>query len=313
MRLPVVFTHDLVMRRGMTPAQLRVRVRRGEFRRLRHGAYCRTRDWDTANPEEQHAMEAAAYAITHASSAPFAFSHSTAAAVLGLPVDARHLERLRLTVDPSTGLATRRDGEVDRQVARLREVDVRSMRGVRITTPARTVADCLRRLPPLDAVALTDAALRRGVCSLAEVRQVLQWQAEWPFAAVGALALQLVDPRRESPIESKSAVVMHQHRVPPPEPQVSIEDPDGRFVARVDFLWRRYGVVGEVDGRVKYAGDAARAIEAEKDRQARLEALGLIVVRWDARHLFGDVPVLVQRVMTALSMGDGRRFRGRAA
>jgi very-short-patch-repair endonuclease len=198
-------------------------------------------------------------------------------------------------------------------VARLREVDVRSMRGVRITTPARTVADCLRRLPPLDAVALTDAALRRGVCSLAEVRQVLQWQAEWPFAAVGALALQLVDPRRESPIESKSAVVMHQHRVPPPEPQVNIEDPEGRFVARVDFLWRRYGVVGEVDGRVKYAGDAARAIEAEKDRQARLEALGLIVVRWDARHLFGDVPVLVQRVMTALSMGDGRRFRGRAA
>ena len=111
-----------------------------------------------------------------------------------------------------------------------------------------------------------------------------------PSPGWAALALQLVDPLRESPIESKSAVVMHQHHVPPPEPQVCIEDPSGRFVARVDFFWRQYGVVGEVDGRVKYGDDAARAIEAEKDRQARLEALGLIVVRWDARHLFGGCP-----------------------
>jgi very-short-patch-repair endonuclease len=311
--LPVVFTTDLLMRRGMTPAQIRARIHRGEFRRLRRAAYCRARDWDAASPEERHAIEAAAYAMTHMSSAPFAFSHATAAAMLGLPVEERHLGLLRLTVDPCTRLTTRRDDEIDRQVARLREVDVRVTRGLRSTTPARTVADCLRRLPAADAVAIADDALRRGQCSMAQVREVLEWQAEWPFAAVGALALELVDARRESPLESKSAVVMHQHRVPSPEPQVRIDDAHGRFVARVDFAWVREGVVGEVDGRVKYAEDAARVIEAEKDRQARLEALGLVVVRWDARHLFGDVPVMVQRVMAALSMGDGRRFRGRAA
>jgi hypothetical protein len=51
-------------------------------------------------------MEAAAYAITHASSAPFAFSHSTAAAVLGLPVEARHsahLADVRRPPDPTEG------------------------------------------------------------------------------------------------------------------------------------------------------------------------------------------------------------------
>lgn len=313
MQLPVVFTTDLLMRRGMTQAQLRARVRRGEFRRLRHGAYCRSQDWDKANPEERHAIGAGAYAMTHTSCPRFAFSHATAAAVLGLPVESRQLERLHLTVDPRMRLTTRRDQEVDRQVARLREVDVHTYRGVRTTTPARTVADCLRRLPPADAVALADAAVRRRGCSLEEVREVLQWQAEWPFAAVGALTLRLVDPARETPIESKSAVVMHQHQVPPPEPQVCIQDASGRFVARVDFLWRRYGVVGEVDGRVKYGDDAARTIEAEKDRQARLEALGLVVVRWDARHLFGALPVMVQRVMTGLAMGDAGRFTGRAA
>ncbi len=309
-RLPVVFTLDELVRRGMTPTQVRTRVARGEFRRLRRGVYCRTADWDAATPERQHTLRAVAYAAAHGSSPSFAFSHATAAAVLELPVASPHLDVLHLTVDPSTRLATRRDGEVDRQVARLRDVDVRRAHGVPITTAARTVVDCLRRLPPRDAVAVADAALRAGLCSPDEVREVLSWQADWPFAAVAALALALVDPRRESAVESRSAVVMHEHGVPDPEPQVRILDGRRRFVARVDFAWLRYGVVGEVDGRVKYERDTARVVEAEKDRQAQLAALGLVVVRWDPRHLHGERPVVVERVLGALAGGDGRRFRG---
>ena len=313
LRLPRVFDLDLLMRRGLSPTQVRTRVQRREFLRLRRGAYCRARDWDVAGPEERHALEAAAYALTHDASAPFAFSHGTAAALHELPVATEHLEVLHLTVDPTSRLTTRRDAEVDRQVARLPVAEVRRHRGVRVTSPARTVVDCLRRLPTRDAVAVADAALRQRLCSTAEVEAVLASQSDWPFAVVAAQALALVDPRRESALESRSAVVMHEHKVPTPEPQMSIHDARGRFVARVDFAWLAFGVVGEVDGRVKYLDGAAHVIEAEKDRQARLEALGLVVVRWDVRHLYGAEPVLVQRVMAALARGDGRRFRGRAA
>jgi hypothetical protein len=63
----------------------------------------------------------------------------------------------------------------------------------------------------------------------------------------------------------------------------------------------------------KYADDPVRVLQAEKDRQARLEELGLVVVRWDWRHLHGDPPELVLRLRRALAAGDRRRFRGLVA
>lgn len=56
----------------------------------------------------------------------------------------------------------------------------------------------------------------------------------------------------------------------------------------VDFWWPECTVVGEFDGRGKYRRDeytGGRPIEeivfAEKERENRLRALGLGVVRWD--------------------------------
>jgi hypothetical protein len=106
---------------------------------------------------------------------------------------------------------------------------------------------------------------------------------------------------------------MHQHGIPRPTPQLTILDCQRRFVARPDFVWLELGVVGEADGRVKYEVEAADVIQAEKDRHAQLEALGLVVVRWDERHLWGPEPVLVRRLCDAFERGDGRRFRGIAA
>ncbi len=145
------------------------------------------------------------------------------------------------------------------------------------------------------------------------IRDVLSRQERWPFAAVAGLVLPLVDGRRESRLESRSAVVMDLHRIPRPVPQCWILDRRSRPVARVDFAWVELGVVGEADGRVKYRADAARVIEDEKDRQARLEALGLVVVRWDERHLYGAEPLMVRRLHEAFERADGRRFRGMAA
>ena len=214
-------------------------------------------------------------------------------------------------MNSASGARTHYDHQLREEVATLDASDVVTIAGMPVTSIARTVADCLRHLPPADGVAIADAAVRKGLPP-ARLAAVLQQQERWPLAAAARASLELVDGRRETALESRSFVVMHACGLPLPLSQVEVVTPDGRLVARVDFVWPRQGVVGEADGMVKYAGpDAGRVVEAEKDRQALLEALGLVVVRWGTRHLAGDPPPMVQRLGAALDASPRSRFRGR--
>ena len=72
--------------------------------------------------------------------------------------------------------------------------------------------------------------------------------------------------------------------------QVEIFNPRGIRVARVDFLWHEYGVIGECDGFGKYFDSASPAesrhrLGMEKDRDAELMALGYRVLHWRWRDL----------------------------
>lgn len=309
--LPAVFTLTDLRRRGITKEQAEYRVLRGVWHRLRRGVYCSAEMWRRADAEQRHILAGTAMVLAAEGQASLALSHTSAAVVHGLPVPVRALRVVTLTSPPGT----KRTASPDRHVyfAGLSGSDVEMHRGIPVTSPARTTADCLRHLPMRDAVAVADAALHQRTTTLDEVRTVLAAQAGWPFAGAAALALPLVDGRRESALESRSAVVMAAHDIPAPVPQCRVLDQRGIVVARVDFGWPELGVVGEADGRVKYARDAARVVEEEKDRQARLEALGLVVVRWDERHLHGSEPVLIARLHEAFARAEGRRFVGRAA
>jgi hypothetical protein len=240
-------------------------------------------------------------------------SHVSAAVAHDLPVPRALLDTVTATRTPAAGRRPQRTPGLAVHVASLEAAEQQVVGGLAVTAPARTLADCLRGLPAEDAVPIVDAGLRRSCCSRHDLEQVLERQRLWPFAAAAAASLGLVDARRESSLESRSAVVMHRFAIPPPQPQVRILDTRRRLVARVDFAWLDFGVVGEADGRLKYAGDAGRVVEAEKDRQAQLEALGLVVVRWGNRHLYGEPPEMVVRLWGALAAGDPARFRGLAA
>ncbi len=309
--LPAVFTLTDLRRRGVTKEQADYRVTRGVWRRLRRGVYCSSELWRRAGVEQRHVLAGTAMVLAAEGPAPLALSHTSAAVVHNLPVPARALRVVTLTTPPGTNRTTSPDRHL--YIAGLPDQDVEGHRGVAVTSPARTVADCLRHLPARDGVAVADAALHQRRTTLDEVRAVLAAQAGWPFVGAAGLALPLVDGRRESALESRSAVVMAAHDIPAPIPQCRVLNQRGVVVARVDFGWPELGVVGEADGRVKYGRDAARVVEAEKDRQAQLEALGLVVVRWDERHLHGPEPVLIARLHDAFVRADGRRFVGRAA
>ncbi len=86
------------------------------------------------------------------------------------------------------------------------------------TSPARTVADCLRHLPVADAVALGDSALRCGRVEWSQVARDLERQRSWPYAAHGLAGLLQLDPRRETWLESLSFVTFVLLGGPRPEP-----------------------------------------------------------------------------------------------
>jgi very-short-patch-repair endonuclease len=303
-----VFTVADARRQGVTQRQLEWAVETGRLHRLRRGVLCAGSMWSDADPAQRTVLMARAVAASRPPGGRFAFSHGTAAALLGLPVvDLRG--PVWLTVPP--GGRTRRDEAVVQQAAPLPAGEVTISRGLPCTTSTRTVTDCLRHLPPEDAVAIADAALRAGLVTREELAAAVE-QHRWPRAAAASALLPLLDGRRESALESRSAVVLHRHQVPAPEVQVRVLDDRGRFVARVDTLWEDQGVVGEADGLVKYAGASpVRAVAEEKQREARLQALGLVVVRWTAEQLDGDPPLVVEQLRAVLAAGDGRRFRGR--
>lgn len=312
--LPVVFTREIASAAGLSRHQVTQRITNGRWRRLVKGAFCETSRWENAQREERHLLLAHAVLLTRSENAPVAFSHVTAGVLHGLPLPAAALNTVWMTAAAGYDRSTRYTSLLRREVASLPPEDLRLLNGLPTTSVARTVADCLRHLPVTDSVPLADAALHAGTLRLVQVQHVLDREASWPFAQAASTAISLVDGRRESVLESRSGIVMHQYGLPAPTPQVKIFDAEGRFVGRSDFGWLRHGVVGEADGAGKYgADDPVKIFRAEKDRQAAFEALGLVVVRWDWRHLYGDPPELVLRLRQALSRGDPRRFRGLVA
>ena len=247
-------------------------------------------------------------------------SHHSAALVHGLPSPGHLPEWVAMTTDGSSRTATPRT-LLRLEPAALPATDIELLAGVRVTTIARTVIDCLRELRIPDAVAIGDAALRAGSVSLATLRRSRAEQRGWPFITKADAALPILDGRRETWFESWSFARLWQLGIEPPEPQVSVYDEAGRFLGRVDGLWLAEGVVAEADGSGKYLGEfdpngasgesAARVVLAEKMREDRIRDCGLEVVRWGLAEMYGDPLAVAERVGRARERGDFGRFRGR--
>jgi hypothetical protein len=87
--------------------------------------------------------------------------------------------------------------------------------------------------------------------------------------------------------ESLSRAQMHLLGFPAPLLQANFHV-GGHFIARADFFWPQFKLIGEFDGDAKYLRDeylgdqtARQAVLAEKKREDKLRAAGFRVVRWD--------------------------------
>lgn len=173
------------------------------------------------------------------------------------------------------------------------------------------LADTVPRMAFADAVVVLDAVKALDLPSLGgwedhigSKRLAANWQQALAFA----------DARAESPAESKSRALFHTLGLTPPSLQTRIRTDAGTY--RCDFCWEEDGVIGEVDGRIKYfdpamlAGrDPREVVYAEKLREDALRRAGWIVVRWGWREL-QDPKLLARRLLQA---GVSRQAAARIA
>jgi len=244
--------------------------------KVRHGIVARAATWRTLTVEQRHA------AFVHATTLrmkapPEALSHTSAAAVWGLPRVSAWPKRIEV-ISPvrSSGLIVRHD------LPRGRTAEVA---GLSVTSVARTVVELGRNEDLHDAVAAADHALHHELCTRAEL------EAEFdhldpgvPGRARARLVLDLADGRSMSVGESLSRVQMFRLNLPRPELQVEVRDADG-LVGYGDFGWE--GVVGEFDGRKKYRvregmspEEIERTLWSEKRREDRIRATHRRMARW---------------------------------
>ena len=223
-------------------------------------------------------------------------SHWTAVVLLGLRLPpGRSAAPLHVTAGPGTWPG-RRHGVVMHVSSR--PVPVVPSRGTQVTTPCRTWCDLAAdgaSAPEL--VVVADALVARDPAALGALRSALAAGHVRRGARVARTALDLVDPRSESPMESWLRVLLVLAGVPAPVVQHVVRDA-GRFVARVDLAWPDRRLVVEYDG-AHHLGRAQWV--ADLRRREALERAGWTVVVLTAEDVLGRPDDAVHRVASRLS------------
>lgn len=164
--------------------------------------------------------------------------------------------------------------------------------GLRVTSPERTLFDCLRRADFPRGLGMIDSALRAGVVSrdgFASYVESVRDGSRGKDLVRGTLAW--ADPRSENGGESIARARMLLLGYACPELQVEVPNlVEGGAPFRADYCWvRADGVVilGELDGTDKYVEEEmtrGRSIDEvlsdEKDRESRISLYDVVVMRF---------------------------------
>jgi hypothetical protein len=229
-------------------------------------------------------------------------SHATAASVHGLVVPSRALHEVRLT-DPDNWRVGRgyRVSQANLPVG-----TVTGWGPFDVTAVARTLIDCAREWPLVEAVIALDDALHRSLVDGERLREAVAGARHWEGSSNAARAVGLANGRAESPLESAGRVRIVTSGLPAPELQVDLWDENG-FIGRVDGWYDDAAVAVEFDGAVKYLDPSggrtpAEVLWQEKRREDRMRAGGIRFVRLVQEDLRDLWPAARDRLRGLLAM-----------
>jgi hypothetical protein len=261
---------------GFSGTRIRTLTRRGDLYQVGRGVYAdgtRARETLAFADGPQLLQVASAVAVTGTGAA---VSHESAA----------YLYSIDLLSEPDAATLTcpRHRGSNARAGIRLHVAEVpaehvTTRARMPVTTPARTVVDLARTLSFKAGVVTADSALHKKLVTKAELTAVLAACARWPGARQAREVIEFADGRSESPLESIARIAFKDCGLPPPELQVWLGGTD-EPVGRVDFYWRKYRTIAEVDGAIKYANpDRARA-QLRRDSLLRDDGFEVVHFTW---------------------------------
>jgi len=207
-----------------------------------------------------------------------AYSHLTAAHLLGAHVDAPKRPHVALT--PRRVLPQRADFAV--HARHLSPADVVEVDGVRVTSGAQTFLDLAAHLPPAELVAVGDALMLAKNLTAEELAERLG-RADRVRGVVRARACApMLRPKAMSRPESLVRYWLVVSDLPDPQIQVPVHDRWGREVAHGDLGYAEWKLL------LEYEGSQHATVEkfgSDIDRYSLMAADGFLVLRFAKRHL----------------------------
>nr|CRL73285.1 hypothetical protein CPGR_02659 [Mycolicibacterium malmesburyense] len=176
--------------------------------------------------------------------------------------------------------------------------EICTVRGLPVTTAARTAFDLGRRYGRTLAVIRLDALLQATPLKLVEVDVLLGRHRGSRGVVQLREVLGLADPGAESPQETRTRLVLTDAGIRPTHTQIDVFDRYYDHVGRIDMGYPKWKVGVEYDGPQHWEDPKIRAADIE--RQARLEALGWRIIRVSAEMVRYRPHTIVERTRAAL-------------
>ena len=180
-----------------------------------------------------------------------------------------------------------------------------------VTSPVRTVIECLRDLTLAEALSVGDSALASGTVTFDEL-EVAATTLRGPGSALVRRRLGLLDARAANAFESTCRAILIEAGLTGFKPQVTIRY-RGQWVGRVDLADRRLRIVIECDGFATHGTRAAMVDDAV--RHTKLVAAGWRPLRLTWAQVMYEREWVTQVVLdtVALALDEARALarRGR--
>lgn len=263
---------------GVTDAQIRRLVRRGDITRIRHGSYVARPLWESLGREDRHRL--LIRAVIKRGHPSMVITHVSAAVERGCSTWGVALDDVDVTrVD---GRAGRSEAGVRHHAGSFSEEEVEVVNGVPLSVAPRTAVEVTTRCDVEASLVLVNQLLHTGQLDKGQLEDAAADFKHWPGTLTTTLVERLADERLTSVAESRTWYFFWSQHLPRPEPQVPIHDENGVIVAYADFAWRQHGVFLEFDGRVKYERHRRRGetLEEYVMREKRREELICLLTGW---------------------------------
>ncbi len=284
MSLPPTFSAASARAAGLTRAQ------------LRGAAYVRTAHDLTVRLDDAIDVRERLALLATVLPADAAYSHATAAALLGAPVDFPTRPHIALT--PRRVLPQHAGFVV--HTRQMEQDDVVRHQGLRVTSGPQTFLDLAAALWPADLVAVGDALLRGGHMTPEGLHARLSRAARVRGVVRARACAPMLSPLAMSRPESLMRYWLVTSDLPDPQPQVPVHDRWGRVVAHGDLGYPEWQVLLEYEGR-QHA--ETEQFGRDVDRYSLMAADGWLTLRFAARHTAGPRPVVERTRRALLSRG----------